>query len=81
MSEPDRRAVIEAWFAGRGITLRYSVVGDPARDQEWVAVMLPGRPDTGVAEGGGGVTKLAAAEDAVARYLKDHPDESPPSFD
>jgi hypothetical protein len=74
MNQPDRRVAIEAWFAARGISLRYSQVGDPSSLQEWVAIMLPGDPSSGVAEGGGGLTKVAAAEDAVTRYLKRNPD-------
>lgn len=59
---------IEQWFRERGITLEYFEVGDD-EIHEWVALMVPDGHKAGLVDGGGGPTKLAAAEDARARVL------------
>lgn len=72
--EEQQRREIEEWFRERDITLEYGKVGDPAIIEEWVALMIPVGHESGVVEGGGGPTKLAAARDAQERYTALHGD-------
>jgi hypothetical protein len=64
-----RLAEIEAWFRSRAMTLWFSQSVGDREPAEWVALMIPDEHKVGVASGGVGVTKLAAAEDAQAREL------------
>ena len=68
-NQRKERGQIEGWFAERGVTLRYRKVGDPDIQEEWVAVWSPPNAE-GLHEGGGGSTKLAAAENAKRNYAE-----------
>jgi len=72
--EDRQRQEIEEWFRERYITIEYVQVGDPAVPEEWVALMIPDGNEGGLVEGGGGPTKLAAAQDAQAQYMARHGD-------